>query len=125
MSETTTPDSGSLVYDPSAAPLIRTPLTGGLSGDRPASSPDAKSLPDELDLFHGFTERHLRPYAKGDVQCMLIWAEWVRFHLKQTKDFPRLIREAEFNYLITGLFNTRIALDERRGRTYPGVRFVP
>ncbi|HOX34403.1 MAG TPA: hypothetical protein P5217_03070 [Methanoregulaceae archaeon] len=124
MSDTRALDSGTLSYDQSAARFIQ-PLTTGQHGEERALSPNAESLPDELDLFQGFTERHLRPLANGDVQSMLIWAEWVRYHLRAAKDFPRLIREAEFNYLITGLFNTHVALDEHRGRIYPGIRFVP
>lgn len=126
MSETQALETKSRSYDPAATPFTATiPLTSGKTRSGVALPPGTGTPPDELDLFHDFSTRHLRTVANSDVQCMLVWAEWVRYYLKQTKNFPRLILEDEFNYLITGLFATRIALDEHRGRIYPGIRFAP
>lgn len=126
MSATHATQTDSRSCDPAATPFNgNLPLIPEESGNGAAFHSGGKTLPDELDLFHDFTERHLRPLANGDVQCMLIWAEWVRYHLRLTKNFPRLILEAEFSYLITGLFNTKMALDLHRGRIYSGVQYIP
>jgi len=101
------------------------PLNPGKPGNEAPHPPVSEMIPDELDLLHNFIQRHLRPLANADVQCMLLWTEWVRFCVRKTRKFPRLILEQEFNYLVTGLFSTRIALDEHRGRIYPGLRYSP
>ncbi len=102
-----------------AAPL-RDPTDEELSAILPVSA-----LQDELDTLQDFLSEHLKVIANADVQCMLIWTEWVRFCFRRTKKFPRLILEQEFTDIVTGLFGTTICLDDCRGRVYPGLRFVP
>jgi hypothetical protein len=55
---------------------------------------------------------------------MLLWAEWVRFCLKETRAFPRLILEKEFRDLVVNQLGFTVLEDEARGQVYPGVRFV-
>jgi len=80
---------------------------------------------EEMELFQNFVTNHIVRMANANAQCMLIWTEWVRFHLQHTKKFPRFILEEEFREKIAGLFSTAAILDEHRGRVYPGLRFVP
>jgi len=44
--------------------------------------------PDEITLFCEFLTQHVRRNPARNVQCRLLWSEWVRFCLKQTKKFP-------------------------------------
>jgi hypothetical protein len=55
---------------------------------------------------------------------MLLWAEWVRFCLKETRTFPRLILEKEFRDLVVNHLGFTVLEDKARGLVYPGVRFV-
>jgi len=79
----------------------------------------------ELKTFREFLSRHIRPSAIRDVQCMLLWAEWVRFYKRQTKKVPDLILEKEFRDLILNKFGCAIAEDQVRGFVYPGVKYIP
>ncbi len=80
---------------------------------------------NELILLEEFLSRHVEAGENGDVQCMLLWNEWVRAFKHRTADFPNLIREREFRSVITGKFGTGVASDGWRGAIYPGVRYVP
>ena len=80
---------------------------------------------EELFLFETFLSRHVLPFPKGDVQCMLLWNEWVRTFRREQSGFPVLIREKEFQAAVTGRFATDISSNGSRGFVYSGIRFVP
>jgi hypothetical protein len=86
------------------------------------TSPDEGT---ELRIFDEFLARHIQPDGICDVQCMLLWSEWVRTFRRLTAGFPRLIGEEEFRSVITDRFGLEIASDGFRGKVYPGIRFVP
>ena len=79
---------------------------------------------NEFRNFHAFISSHVQPTNMCDTPCMLLWAEWVRFCLKETRAFPRLILEKEFRDLVINQLGFTILEDEARGQVYPGVRFV-
>lgn len=79
---------------------------------------------NEFHNFHTFISSHVQPAEMCDTPCMLLWAEWVRFCLKEMHTFPRLILEKEFRDLAVNQFGFTVFDDEVRGRVYPGVRFV-
>lgn len=79
----------------------------------------------ELKIFDEFLLRHVQPNGNCDVQCMLLWNEWVRVFRRRASGFPNMIREKEFRSIITGTFGAGIATDGWRGAVYSGVRFVP
>jgi hypothetical protein len=79
---------------------------------------------NEFLAFHTFISSHIQPSNMCDTPCMLLWAEWVRFCLKEMHTFPSLILEKEFGDLVVNHFGFSVADDEARGRVYPGVRFV-
>jgi len=80
---------------------------------------------NELKTFQEFLSKHIKPNAICDVQCMLLWAEWVRFYKKQTKKIPDLILEKEFRNLVMDQFDLSISEDDFRGYIYPGIKYVP
>ncbi len=80
---------------------------------------------NELALFDEFLARHVQPDGICDVQCMLLWSEWVRTFRRRIPGFPNLIRENEFRSVITERYGTGVADDGFRGEVYPGIRFVP
>jgi hypothetical protein len=79
---------------------------------------------DEFRNFHLFISSHVQPTNMCDTPCMLLWAEWVRFCLKETRTFPRLILEKEFRDLVVNQLGFTVLEDKARGQVYPGVRFV-
>jgi hypothetical protein len=79
----------------------------------------------ELRVFDKFLARHVQPNMICDVQCMLLWNEWIRTFQRRTPGFPKLIREKEFRDVITKNFNIKIATDGFRGAVYPGIKFIP
>jgi hypothetical protein len=79
----------------------------------------------ELRVFDEFLARHVQPNGIYDVQCMLLWSEWVRTFRSQIRGFPKLIREKEFRSVIMDKFGVAIAENGFRGAVYPGIRFVP
>ena len=80
---------------------------------------------NELNIFDEFLARHVQPNGICDVQCMLLWSEWVRTFRHRIPGFPNLIRENEFRNVIMDKFGVGIADDGFRGKVYPGIRFVP
>jgi hypothetical protein len=83
--------------------------------------------PAELNEFRNFNlfiSSHVQPTNLCDTPCMLLWAEWVRFCLKETRAFPRLILEKDFRDLVVNQLGFTVLEDETRGQVYPGVRFV-
>lgn len=79
----------------------------------------------ELRVLDEFLARHVQPNGIYDVQCMLLWSEWVRTFRRQIRGFPQLIRENEFRSVITEKFGLAVAETGFRGAVYPGIRFVP
>jgi hypothetical protein len=79
----------------------------------------------ELKVFEEFVTHHVKPDGSYNVQCMLLWSEWVRAFRHRIHGFPRLIREKEFRSVIADAFGVGIAWDESRGAVFPGLRFVP
>jgi hypothetical protein len=79
---------------------------------------------NEFHNFHMFISSHVQPNNMCDTPCMLLWAEWVRFCLREMHAFPRLILEKEFSDLVVNQFGFTVLEDEARGQVYPGVRFV-
>ena len=79
---------------------------------------------NEFRNFHTFISSHVQPTNMCDTPCMLLWAEWVRFCLKEMHTFPSVILEKEFRDLVVNQLGFTVFEDEARGRVYPGVRFV-
>ncbi len=79
----------------------------------------------ELSTFQEFVERFVKPSAVCSVQCMLLWAEWVRYYKKTTREFPALILEKNFRDLVIRRFDLSVSEDEARGFVFPGIKFVP
>ena len=80
---------------------------------------------DELKTFENFLSLHIKPNAICDVQCMLLWAEWIRFYRKQRRKVPELILEKEFRDLIINQFDLSVGEDGFRGYIYPGIQYMP
>jgi len=80
---------------------------------------------EELRVFQEFLERHVQTNGICDVQCMLLWSEWVRTFRRNIPGFPSIIREKEFRSVILDKYGVGIAYDDFRGAVYPGVRYVP
>jgi len=79
----------------------------------------------ELVLLDEFLKLHVRQDAIRNVQCMLLWTEWVRLFQRTTRRFPRVILENELRAVITRMMAVDIAHDTMRGPVYCGLRFVP
>jgi hypothetical protein len=79
----------------------------------------------ELDTFREFLSLHVQQNAISDVQCMLLWAEWVRFYKKRRRNVPALILEKEFRDLILNRFDLTVSEDGYRGYIYPGIKYIP
>lgn len=79
----------------------------------------------EIILLEEFLTTHVRPDALHDVQCMLLWSEWVRIFQRQTHRFPKVVLETEFREVVTNQLGINISRDELRGPVYPGLRFMP
>lgn len=79
----------------------------------------------ELLLLEEFLTYHVRQDGFYDVQCMMLWTEWVRTTLRETHRFPYRILEKEFRQAVTDQLSIDITHDEVRGPVYPGIRFVP
>jgi hypothetical protein len=78
----------------------------------------------ELSAFQEFLARYVRPGEDCAVQCMLLWAEWVRYYKKTTREFPALVLEKNFMDLVTRQFDLMVSEDESRGFVFPGITFV-
>jgi len=100
-----------------------TDLTGGMMSLAGISIDPAEA--EELRIFREFLERHVQANGITDVQCMLLWSEWVRAFRRNVPGFPNLIREKEFRGVIADTYGVGIAYDGFRGAVYPGIRFVP
>jgi hypothetical protein len=80
---------------------------------------------EELRIFREFLELHVQENGICDVQCMLLWSEWVRAFRREAPGFPNLIREKEFRGVIADTYGVGISHDDFRGAVYPGIRYVP
>jgi hypothetical protein len=79
----------------------------------------------ELEILEEFLDCHVQANRICDVQCMLLWSEWVRNFRRQASGYPKLILEKEFRAVITDNFGVEIANDNFRGAVYSGIKFVP
>jgi hypothetical protein len=79
----------------------------------------------ELQVLDDFLAHHVQRNSLYNVQCMLLWSEWVRTFRRRIQGFPKLIREKEFQSIIAEMFAVAIAHDEIRGAVFPGIRFIP
>jgi len=79
----------------------------------------------ELRTFDNFLACHVHENGIRDVQCMLLWSEWIRNYRRKAPGFPKLIHEEEFRNIITDTFGVKVADAGFRGAVYPGIRFVP
>jgi len=103
----------------------RTGMTTKMPGELFSSLDLNPREAEELRIFHDFLVNHIQANGICDVQCMLLWSEWVRVFRRQLTGFPDLIREKEFRTVITERFGVGISEDGFRGAVYPGIRFVP
>jgi hypothetical protein len=99
--------------------------TGMPSGGQYGMPGLARENPDESALFLEFLSLHVRRNRIMSVQRMLLWSEWVRFCLKQTKTFPCSIMENRFNDIMTGKLNVGVVNEDFFGPVYEGIQFIP
>jgi len=78
----------------------------------------------ELTIFDEFLEHHVQANGICDVQCMLLWSEWLRSFRSRASGFPKLIREKEFRNAITDRFGIVVANLDIRGAVYSGIKFI-
>ena len=79
----------------------------------------------EIKVLEQFLGRHVQANRICEVQCMLLWSEWIRTFQRRTPGFPKLIREKEFRTIITDNFGIQVTDTVSRGAIYPGIKFVP
>ncbi|MFA4850250.1 MAG: hypothetical protein WC626_11045 [Methanoregula sp.] len=79
----------------------------------------------ELGIFNEFLSHHVLKNKISDVQCILLWNEWVRTFLRQTHEFPKLILENEFRTVVEEHLGAGIVNEDFRGAVYTGIKFVP
>ncbi|MFA4848730.1 MAG: hypothetical protein WC626_03305 [Methanoregula sp.] len=80
----------------------------------------------ELKVLEEFLGRHVLANRICDVQCMMLWSEWVRTVRSQTPGYPKLILEKVFREVITENYGIKVAnYNGFRGPVYPGIKFVP
>jgi len=79
----------------------------------------------EIKVLEQFLGRHVQQNRICEVQCMLLWNEWIRSYQRRTPGFPKLIREKEFRNVITDNFGIKVANTSSRGSIYPGIKFIP
>lgn len=111
------------------APAFAVPAAGkrgrGAGRYLTAAAGTGPDLFRELAIFEEFLEQHVQVDEISDVQCMLLWSEWVRAFRRKRAGFPALVREKEFRSAITDTFGISVATDGFRGPVYAGIRFVP
>lgn len=91
----------------------------------PTETVDGPEDYHELRVLEQFLGRHVKPAGIRDVQCMLLWSEWVRTFRRRTPGFPKLIREKEFRDAVMDTFAIDTADKGFRGEVYRGIKFVP
>ena len=85
----------------------------------------AANVPGEVPLFLEFLSKHVRRNQIMNVQRMLLWSEWVRFHIEQTHSFPNSICEQEFDDIMTQKLHIRVIDENFFGTMYDGIQFIP
>jgi hypothetical protein len=78
----------------------------------------------ELEAYLNFLSRHVTAGKGCSVSCMMLWSEWAKFCKSQTRNYPRLILEKEFRFLILHQFNLHTGENISSGVIYPGLQFV-
>ena len=91
----------------------------------PAETGDVLGDMHELRVLEQFLGRHVKLAGIRDVQCMLLWSEWVRTFRRRTPGFPKLIRENEFRDAVMDTFGVNTAQKGFRGEVYSGIKFSP
>lgn len=91
----------------------------------PSGTRATSDVYQEFSALNQFLGRHVKPAGIRDVQCMLLWSEWVRTYKRMTAEFPSLIRENEFREVITETFGIDITSKGFRGEVYTGIKFIP
>jgi hypothetical protein len=80
----------------------------------------------ELKVLEEFLMHHIQVNGIYDVQCMLLWSEWIRNFRRRTTGFPKLFRENEFSSIIMNNYGVEIAThSSSRGAVYSGIRYIP
>jgi hypothetical protein len=80
----------------------------------------------ELKVLEEFLMHHVQVNGIYDVQCMLLWSEWIRNFRRRTTGFPKLFRENEFSSIIMNNYGVEIAThSSSRGAVYSGIRYIP
>ncbi len=80
----------------------------------------------ELKVLEEFLGSHVLANRTCDVQCMMLWSEWVRTVRHQTPGYPKLILEKVFREVITDNYGIKVAnYNGFRGPVYSGIKFVP
>lgn len=79
----------------------------------------------EIKVLDEFLARHVQPTGTHDVQCMLLWSEWIRNFRRQVPGFPKLVYEKEFSSIVSDKFDVEIVRHPLKGEIYPGIRFRP
>ena len=89
---------------------------------------DTEATPEESREFRAmeqFLGRHVKPAGIRDVQCMLLWNEWVRTFTRESFGFPRIFREKAFNEAVTDTFGIAITRNGSQGDVFRGIKFIP
>ena len=79
----------------------------------------------EIKVLEQFLEGHVQANKICDVQCMMLWSEWVRTFQRHTSKYPTQILEKEFRNVITDNYGIKVANYSARGAVFSGIKFVP
>lgn len=81
---------------------------------------------EETQACRIFLSRHVAVDTSSNVQCMLLFTEWVRFSMKakRKRDFPKDVGIKEFTELIHEIYHPALTYDTFRGPLFVGIRFV-
>ena len=79
----------------------------------------------ELEVLEKFLRNHVQENRICDIQCMMLWSEWVRTFRRQTAGYPKLVLEKEFRNVITENYDLKVANSSYRGPVYRGLKYVP
>ena len=79
----------------------------------------------ELKVLEQFLNSHVQANRICDVQCMMLWSEWVRAFQRHTSKYPTQILEKEFRNVITDNYGIKVANYSARGAVFSGIKFVP
>jgi len=81
---------------------------------------------DEDIIVKKFVARHVKKGKECNVQCMMLWTEWIRFYMRENKRraFPETYQMREFTELIHDKFGPSLTYDNFRGPVFVGIKFV-